>query len=231
MKLRPKYTLQIGLTACLLFLLSSCGKDNKVDSGKVAATSPLSTTPAGSSPFYAGNPALSANPQIITQVQNLKSSVACLSGRNRLTYDVSFFINGGAVSGTTIGGSWQSGLLNSNSGIISNLYIGVSAFRDLMFVTKVTNGAQVVGYNVTLSFCEVPNKYANFPALVANGRPLVNFQAPYGIVLDTNTYCGYGVVDAAVNTVIISQRDTTNPYTADYPVYTSFSKPLCNGQF
>ncbi|MDO9183111.1 MAG: hypothetical protein Q7U04_11920, partial [Bacteriovorax sp.] len=143
--------------------------------------------------------------------------------------DVSFFINNGSISGTTIGGNWQPGFMSN--GTISNLYVGVSYYRDLMFVTKVTNGGQVIGYNATLSFCDVPNAYPNFPPLVSNDRALVNFQAPSGIVLDVNTYCGYGVIDAAFNTIIVSQRSATNPYTSDYPVYTSFSKPSCNGQF
>ena len=219
MKLRLNLSLQIIFTTSLL-LLGACGKkENKVNSSGAS----------GTSPFYVGNPALSSNPTIVSQVQGLRSSVSCLSGRTRLANDVSFYINGGSVSGTKIGGNWQPGFMSQ--GTISNLYIGVSAYRDLMFVTKVTNGGQVIGYNVTLSFCDVPNAYPNYPALVSNDRALINFQAPYGIVLDTNTYCGYGVIDAALNTVIVSQRSTTNPYTSDYPVYTSFTKPTCNGQF
>ena len=219
MKSTLKYSLKLSLMMSAILIASSCGKK----------TNTVNSAGSGTSPFYTGNPALSSNPAIVTQVQSLKSSVACLTGRNRLANDVSFYINGGSISGTTIGGNWQSGFMST--GTISNLYIGVSAYRDLLFVTKVTNGGQVIGYNVTLSFCEVPNAYPNYPALVSNDRPLVNFQAPNGIVLDTNTYCGYGVVDAAINTIIVSQKSSTNPYTSDYPVYTSFTKPSCNGQF
>ena len=216
MKLRLKYPIQISLIACLV-LLGSCGKTNTVNSN----------AGSGSSPFYTGNSAVSSS--IVSQVQSMKSSVTCLNGNNRLSNDVSFYINGGSINGTTIGGNWQGGFMSQGS--ISNLYVGVSAYRDLMFVTKVTNGGQVIGYNVTLSFCGMPNAYPNYPALISNDRPLVNFQAPSGIVLDTNTYCGYGVIDAAFNTVIVSQRSTTNPYTSDFPIYTSFTKPSCNGQF
>lgn len=220
MKLRFNKTIHITSLVCLL-ILGACGKkENKVNSSIGAS---------GTSPFYAGNPALSSSPQIISQVQSVRASVACLSGRTRLSNDVSFYINGGSISGTKIGGNWQPGFMSS--GTISNLYVGVSAYRDLMFVSKVTNGGQVIGYNVTLSFCEVPNAYPNYPALVSNDRALINFQAPNGIVLDVNTYCGYGVIDAAINTVIVSQRSTTNPYTSDFAVYTSFTKPTCNGQF
>ena len=218
MKLRLKYSLQIILTACLL-LLGSCGKKNTVNSNGNN----------GTSPFYIGNPALSSSPQLVNQVQSMKSSTRCMQGA-RLTNDVSFYINGGSVSGTTIGGNWQSGFMSS--GTINSLYVGVGVFGDLLFVTKVTNGGQVVGYNATLSFCGLPNPMGgNFPALISDQRALINFQAPSGIVLDTNTYCGYGVIDYAGYTSIVSQRNS-NPYSSqDFQVITSFTKPLCNGQF
>lgn len=215
MKLRFKYSLHLTLIAGSL-LLNACGRKNTVNSNPGAS---------GTSPFYTGNPQLSSNPQIVNQVQSIRSTVACLPGKSRLANDVSFYINGGSLSGTTIGGNWQSGFMNN--GTISNMYVGVSAFRDLMFLTKVTSGSQVIGYNVTLSFCEVPNSYPNYPALVSNDRALVNFQAPNGITINTATSCGYGLIAAAMNTIIISQRSTTNPYTSDFPVQTSFTKPNC----
>lgn len=221
MKLRFKHSFPITLAACLI-LLASCGKGdkNKVNTNAYT-TSPISTN----NPIFSG----SGGSTIVSQYNSIRGSVSCLAGRTRLTTDVSFYINGGSISGTTIGGNWQPGFMTS--GTVTNMYVGVSAYRDLMFVTKVTNGSQVIGYNVTLSFCDVPNAYPNYPALVSNDRALIRFQAPNGIVLDTNTYCGYGVIDAAINTMIISQKSTTNPYTSDYPVYTSFTKPTCNGQF
>ena len=203
----------------LLVLLGSCGKKaNTVNSSNLAG--------AGSSLFYAGNSAFSSNPGIVTHVQNIKNGVTCLNGRSRLINDVTFFVTGGFQSGTKIGGSFQEGVLPGDN---SELHVGVSAFRDLMFVTKVTNGAQVLGFNVTLSFCDVANTYPNFPLLVSNDRRLTGFQAPSGIVLDMNTYCGYGVIDAALNTWITSQPSTQ--MTAAFTFPTSFTKPYCNGQF
>jgi len=213
MKSRLHTSLQITLTACLL-LLGACGKKNSTGTGI-----------SGSSPFYSGNPALGGGSGYIDQYNKIKSTTACLAGRARLTNDVSFYVSGVSGSGSTIGGNWQSGFLTN--GTVTNMYVGVSAYRDLMFVTKVTNGAQVVGYNVTLSFCEVPNAYPGYPALVANDRALINFQAPNGIVLGSTVQCGYGVVWGAVNTVIVSKASATNPYTMDYPVYTSFASPMC----
>lgn len=166
----------------------------------------------------------STNTTIVSQYNNIKSSISCLPGRNRLVNDVSFYVQG-SITDTHIGGNWQSGFLNN--GTVSDLYVGVSAFRDLMFLTKVTNGDVVVGYNVTLSFCEVPNAYTNYPALVSNDRPLVSFQAPYGIYINTAKPCGYGLIASAQNTVIVSQRSSEYPYTSDYPIYTSFAAPSC----
>ena len=216
MKSPIKHSLQLTLIATLL-LIASCGKKNTINSNGAS----------GTSPFYVGNPALStgAGTAIIGQVQAVRASIGCLSGRTRLANDVSFYVNGGSVSATTVGGNWQNGFLTTGS--ISELYIGVSAYRDLMFMTKVTNGGQVLGYNVTLSFCDMPNAYPNYPALISNDRALVNFQAPQGITINTATNCGYGLIGAAINTVIVSQRSTTNPYTSDFPIYTSFTKPNC----
>jgi hypothetical protein len=114
MKFRFKYSLHVSFIAALL-LIASCGKKNTVNSNA-----------SGSSPFYVGNPALSsgAGTAIINQVQSVRASVTCLPGRQRLAQDVSFYINGGSISGTTIGGNWQRGFMSNGS--ISNLYIGAS---------------------------------------------------------------------------------------------------------
>ena len=173
-------------------------------------------------------PTSAVSSTMVSQVQNMKNSTTCMPGRTRLTNDVNFYINGGSVNGTTISGNWQLGFLNT--GTINNLYIGVSSYRDIMVVTKVTNGSQVVGYNVSLSFCSQPDS-PNTPDLLSNDRPLVNFQTPNGIVLDTNTSCGYGTVNSAVDTSIISQKSPTNSLTSDYTAYFSFTKPTCNGDF
>jgi hypothetical protein len=218
MKVQRKHFLKLTFLTCLI-LLGSCGKKaNTVNSSNLS----------GSGLFYQGNSAFSANPSIISHVQNIKNGVVCLPGRSRLATDVTFFVSGSFQSGTTIGGNFQEGILPGDN---SELHVGVSAFRDLMFVTKVTNGSQVLGFNVTLSFCDVANPYPNFPLLVSNDRRLVNFMAPQGIILDMNTYCGYGVIDAALNTAMTSQPSVSNQLTSPFIFPTSFTKPLCNGQF
>ena len=219
MKVQRTDFIKFTILTCFL-ILGSCGKKaNTVNSSNLS----------GSGLFYTGNSAFSANPAIITHVQNIKNGVACLQGRARLQNDVTYYINGGAQSGTKINGNFVAGILPGDN---SELHVGVSAFRDLMFVTKVTSGSQVLGFNVTLSFCEMANPSSpNFPLLIASDRPLVNFQAQNGIILDMNTYCGYGVIDAALNTLITSQPALANQMTAPFVVQTSFTKPLCNGQF
>lgn len=202
----------------LILLLGSCGKKaNTVNSSALS----------GSSLFYQGGSAFSSNPGIPTHVQNIKNGVACLTG-HRLLNDVTFFVSGGYMSGTKIAGNFQQGILPGDN---TELHVGVSAFRDLMFVTKVTSGSQVLGFNVTLSFCEMANPYPNFPMLISSDRQLVGFQAPNGIILDTNTYCGYGVIDAALDTWMTSQPSPSNQMTAPFTFPTSFTKPYCNGKF
>ena len=174
-------------------------------------------------------PLQNVSPQLLKQVESIKASSQCQTGKKRLKNDVSFYLNGGSISKTTIGGNWQPGLLSN--GAITDLYVGVSAYKDLMFVTKVTDNGNLIGYNVTISLCEVPNAYPNYPALVSNERALANFQAPYGLILDTSTNCGHGVIVAATNTVIISKKKTSDVNTTDFPVYTSFTKPNCGGEF
>lgn len=218
-----KAQMKNSLNFCLVMsavLLASCGKkENKVN---IPAA-------GGTSPYYSGNPAISGT--IINQVQSIKANVACANGY-RLGTDYSFYVQGNfpVNGGTAIRGQWVPGYLNQ--GTISHLYVGVSVFRDLMFVTKVTNGSQLVGYNVTLSFCEMKSAYPNFPSIISNETQLTNFQAPNGIVLDTDPHCGYGVVDYAPNTIITATRTVANPYsTGPVQIPTSFTKPTCNGQF
>jgi hypothetical protein len=222
MKVQRKHFIKLTFLTCIL-LLGSCGnKPNSVNSNALAPGA------SGSALFYTGNPALGSNPAIVTHVQNIKTGVTCLPGRTRLQNDVTFYVAGPFQSGTTIGGNFVAGILPGDN---SELHVGVSAFRDLMFVTKVTSGSQVLGFNVTMSFCDVANPYPNFPLLVSNDRPLVNFRAPQGIILDMNTYCGYGVIDAALNTAMTSQQSMSNQLTAPFTFPTSFTKPICNGQF
>lgn len=203
-------------------ILSSCGKKNVVNSSS-----------SSSSFFTSGNSAISST--FVGYYNTVKSKVSCLSGRYRLNNDYTFYTSSGNFTNSTLyGTAWQAGSLTS--GTVSEMYVGVSAYRDLMFVTKVVNSSgSVVGFNVTLSFCSIPNSYSTYPALVSNDRTIalsystgqsVNF-TPYGITMASSTACGYGLVSAAYYTTVISQKINGNAYTADFPVYTTFSNSGC----
>lgn len=212
--MKPQFKKSLLLTLISsAMIFASCGKKNVVNSG------------SSSSYFSSNNSVFAGNTQFITQYNTIKNKVACLSGRYRLTNDVTFYVSGGAYSQSTIAGQFQAGTLTG--GTVSEMYVGISAYRDLMFITKVANGGSLVGYNVTISMCSVPNSYSTYPALVSNDRSLVNFQAPYGITVNSSTSCGYGLVAAAYYTYMLSQRIPSNAYTADFPVYTTFSNSGC----
>ena len=217
MKVNFKHSLNLCLIVSTL-ILTSCGKkENKVSSGI-----------SGSSPFYTGNESLSSTDgtTIINQVEGIKASMPCLNGY-RLTKDVSFYAQNGLRGPNRIGGNWVPGF-SLQGGAINKMWIGVSAFRDLMFVTQVMNGSTVLGFNVTLSFCEMKNAYPNLPSVISNMRELTNFITPNDIIVESTARCGYNLVNLANNTQIVSQRDLSNPYTTEAKaIPTTFAPPRC----
>ena len=218
MKVNFKHSLNLCLIVSAL-VLTSCGKkENKVSSGI-----------AGSSPFYTGNTSLNTNAgsTIINQVQSIKDGMPCMSGY-RLTKDVSFYVQNGLRGSNRIGGNWVSGF-SPQGGSINKMWIGVSSYRDLMFVTQVMNGSSVIGFNVTMSFCEMKNSYPGLPSVISNERELTNFATPNDIIVESTARCGYNLVSLAQNTQIVSQRDLSNPYTSTAAALaTSFAAPNCN---
>lgn len=66
------------------------------------------------------------------------------------------------------------------------------------------------------------------PSIISNKRNLANFSAADGIILQESSNCGFGVVDFANNTTIVSERDNTNAYSpSDVLVPTTFTIPAC----
>ena len=132
-------------------------------------------------------------------------------------------------SRTSIYGPFQQTPIHGN---VSQIFVGLSTFGDVMIVSKVGNGSQVQGYNIQLSMCAEWNRQTNVP-YIDDSRPVTNFQANQ-IVLDVDNNCGYGSVDAALNTIV-----STGPYNGNnggfsfslpaYNAYTTFYKPSCNG--
>lgn len=227
---------KVGKNAMMLLALAAltaCGqKDNKVVADSVGNLQGL--------PNF--------SPQQSTQVNQILNSFPCRVGQasanngmvapwgsaggsnqGRLSQTFSFSVAGGYNQGgsrTTVSGQFQQGLMGGN---VSGLYVGVSTFGDVMLVSKIGSGSQVQGYSVTLSMC-------TFSPLVMEGRALSNFQAPSGIILGSDNYCGFGAVDAAMNTLMIAQPFQTQgqygPINFNAAnVYTTFYKPSCNGMY
>jgi len=188
-----------------LLVLSGCGKNNYV------------SNVAGSS-----NQLLASSQNFGSVYTSLKNKITCPSGY-RLANDISYTLNGSALSQSTLSGSFSQGALTNGS--VSELYVGMSSFRDLMFVSKITNNGSVVGYTVTLSYCSSGSSYNGIPPVISNERSLSNFQSS-NIVLNSNTSCGYGLI-AYANTYIVSNAIPNNYYTYPTPVQTLFTNQGC----
>jgi len=211
--------LTLGL--CLVGVYGCSDKENKVSSN------------VGNDRFDSGRNMPNLNSTQTDQFQQILSSFNCRQGQ-RLDQIVTFHSQGsnqGGGSRTTIGGNFQPGPIG---GEVSQLFVGVSAYNDVIIVSRVGSGSQVQGYNVTLSMCSYSG--SNLP-LIDNKRQLSNFQAPNGIVLDTDSHCNFGSVDSAKETTMQSAAISfQNQYgnTINLPAwtaYTTFYKPSCNGTY
>lgn len=216
-----------ALALVVLLGVTSCGGDKKntTNSSSNSSTSSINNSGTFSSTQYSDASGYSSDQ--INTINNIKSGVNCQYGA-RLSQDVIFSVQGGAANTSTIGGTFQAG---SISGTVSTLYVGISAFNDLMFVSKIVSGNSVVGYNVRMSMCPQYGGY-NVP-YIANERPLSNFTAPYGITLNDSTVCGVSLVTSAQNTTMVSGSVTmnVNGYQTTVPqaqVVTTFYSPRCN---
>ena len=215
----------IVLTA-LMSLVSCGGKDNKAKSG--SGTVYGSTSGSNSSQVGVGQ--LSGDIQDL--FSQLSNSLKCPYGK-RLTKVVQFKVQSNGDH-TKICGQFQEGSL---PGQIGQKYVGVSPYNDFMVVAESVNNGQISGHNVFISMCAqyINNSGTQLP-LIDDLRTLKGFQAPNCIVLDKDNFCSHGVIDAAINTYMVSDayQYNMNGYTGTlnpYEVWTTFFKPTCNGQF
>ena len=215
-----------ALALVLLLSVTSCGdKKNKTNSSTSSTSTNVNNSGTWNSTQYQDGSGYSSDQ--VNSMNSIKSGVNCQNGA-RLSQDVIFSVQGGAYNTSTIGGSFQAG---SISGTVSKLYVGISAFNDLMFVSKITNGNSVIGYNVRLSMCPQMGGY-NVP-FISNERPLGDFRAPQGITLNDSTVCGVSLVTSAQNTTMTSGAVTMtiNGISTQVPaaqVVTTFYSPRCN---
>lgn len=236
------------IRALLLILLVqnglSCSKDSK-KSNSVNSSSPTNnstavpTTTTTTTPSvpntgnYTGNSTSGYTPAGIPlqDYEGLKNKFVCTTGK-RLSNDVLYNISAQG-SQTTLYGAFQAGSITA--GESSKTFIGVSQFNDLMFVTKIIRSGQVVGYNVTISYCYAPvEQYYCREKIpyIDDSRQLTNFAAPYGLTLVENTNCAWGLVDAARDTLMTTGQfsGTCNNMQTSWGVssfQTSFYAPSC----
>jgi hypothetical protein len=150
------------------FMLFGCGKSNQVNTtsggqfGDVLAPSTSPITTQNLAQVFASRPC---------------SQGVRISESKFTSSQISF-------AGDTLMGSFQPGYV---SGTDYDRYIGISSFSDILIVEKVSNGNQVVGYNVIVSLCE-------YGELVKSGMQFNSIQFLSGITLTDNLNCNYGSV-------------------------------------
>lgn len=220
---------KILLILSSLALISCGGSDNKAKTSSTGSNT-------GSETQFSGNGSGTVNqgniPAAVSSLaSSLSQSLQCSNGR--LTNFLQYYVQS-TNSSTRVCGNFQAGVM---PGTVGQKYVGVSPYNDFMIITEVVNNNQVIGHNVVISMCAQKMNYYNYQLpLIGDERQLSNFQAPNCIILDKDNYCPHGVVDAAINTYMVSSSyqfnvngmsGNLNPY----EVWTTFFKPTCNGQF
>lgn len=234
---RPK-TKMLTSIFILAALASACGdKENKVGPKTGTNTGTNNSGWTNNGPHNGTqyvNPTQLTGEQVST-FQQIKSSLNCQMG-TRLVQDITFATQGAgnqSSNRTNITGPFQSGSVPGGSA--QKIYVGVSQFNDIMMVSKVVNGSQVVGYNITLSMC--PYVGQDQTPYYHDSRPISAFHAPRGIILDEDNHCGIGSVDAAIDTRIVAAAHSytqQSGFTITLPEFappTTFYKPACNGNY
>ncbi len=152
MKVSRKYS--ASLFVFLITLLAvGCNKTNKTANNlqsSLPINVPVTTLPSV-------NPINSGNAVVDAELAKLYAQVPCKTVAERYTYEFS-----------TVN-SYHSGIMGpfgtgSSPGVVSDAYVGLSYFGDIMIVKKVTNGAQVA-YNITFSMCR-------YDPIIVPGRPI-----------------------------------------------------------
>jgi hypothetical protein len=221
----------------LMVVQFGCGQTNKTNSSNGINAN---GTIMGSNNLSIGaNPVANAggvNPSVAQSIQRFESQIPCQSGGQRIYKQ----FNSRQVYGnaTTISAQFTDGAMPSTGE--SMVYVGVNMnSRDVIYLQKVAQGSSVIGFNATLSFCQIPY-------VVSSDRNLTNLTIR-SANLDTDAYCGFGSVDMA-STTVYSVKDPSqsqpypfgcgggnyypqNPFTATYGICTNFAKVACNGRF
>lgn len=172
----------IGLTSLLLI---ACGSDNKTNSNNHGPNLPPTNSPTPDLP-----PASDMPGNVESDMSYLKQNYQCEQGQRMpdIRMSVTQFTN----SNTTIQGQFQSGFVEGRH---SASYAGANyGTRDLIFVTKVSDGSGNVAFNFTLSLC--PQKNAGSGAdIIGPNTQYQSMEMIQGFTLDHDVACALGNVD------------------------------------
>lgn len=232
-----KQLFKLHLVLSLLVAFTSCGKSSSRKNEVVEDNNNNWNNPGRyNTPIYQ-NPNVSN--QIQQQINQVKGSVGCVQGSDgvstytgrRLNQMVTFSAQGYEQDGNSSTLDYIGAL---NPGPISNggnaeLYVGISVFGDLLFVTKYSSGFQVIGYNYTISFCEsqiVSHYYGQQMSLpaISDQNQVVQLTNDSQTVIDANSYTGMGMVDSADITAYFSVN--TNQYNYQNTPYGGYGNQL-----
>ena len=204
MKTLKQMRIQHAILSILVLLMTvACDKQNNVSSNQIPPSGGIGgSNPAGAYPV--------PNAQTSQLIESFKGSNPCQTGARLpdMVFSLPVSFSGNL---TKLEGQFMPG---SVGGVVSNVYLGLSYYKDLLMVQKVTNGTQVTGYNVILSMCP-------FPPLLVPGRALSNFQAPMGINLIDSVGCGIGAATASLTRMDVAAFQTYQPTFVE----TTFAQP------
>lgn len=176
----------LGLSS-LLFI--ACGQENKTDSGNSGNYDYNNHNNPYNPPNYGGGHT-GAPGQISADIEYLKQNYPCPNGQ-RLP-DIHMSVTQGSSSNTTVYGNFSSGHI---SGTHSASFAGANyGTRDLIFVTKVSQGGQVA-FNFSLSLCPQYNQYSGAEIIGPNTQ-FYSMEMIQGFNLDHDVSCALGNVDA-----------------------------------
>ena len=126
------------------FILQSCGDSNNKVSGEKDI--PYSAIQIGS-------------------IEKIKKANPCLYNATRLKQSISFssmnfnldsMIVSRDVEHSTIDTDFNPSIIQD--GPVERIYVGKDLHKNLIFISKIINGTQTKGYNITLSLCPVTQK-------------------------------------------------------------------------
>ncbi len=194
----------------IALLLGACGKNNTVGTSSGSSALPNTTTNA-----YSGT-SLGHSATVNAELTKVMNQVNCSYGGSRVR--VNFSTKGQSYNQSLTTGPFTKGNI---SGSIAAEFMGVSAFGDVLVVSRMTSGSTVIGHNIALYLCPANNSYTNAQIIGASTK-IDNFtDYNQGIVLDSNSGCPAGNVDSAYTGITSSGY-----YDGQYYIDTQFG-PYC----